>query len=180
LDNNNPADVLIRAALTRNDPAAVELIWDRYANDLLAFLATRLCSRHDAEDVLQALFVTIVRKRQILARARCLAAYLYHMARNEAATYVRGHQRKKRDAANTEPWLVPRESGDQPYDLAEQLQVTLSRLPQAQREVVVLKVYREKTFGEIAELLGVSPNTAASRYRYGMERLRNLLKDHIS
>lgn len=178
--DENLADAQIRAALARNDPAAVELIWDRYAADLLAFLAARLCSRDDAEDVLQALFVTIVRKRQILAEAHCLAPYLYRMARNEAATYVRSHRRQKKDAADTEPWLVPRETGDQPYDLAEQLQVTLGRLPLAQREVVVLKVYREKTFGEIAQLLGVSLNTAASRYRYGMERLRNLLKDNAS
>ncbi len=178
--DENSADAQIRAALARDDPAAVELIWDRYAADLLAFLAARLCSRDEAEDVLQTLFVTIVRKRQILAQAHCLAAYLYRMARNEAATYVRSHQRQKRDTADTEPWLVPRETGDQPYDLAEQLQATLSRLPQAQREVVVLKVYREKTFGEIAQVLGVSLNTAASRYRYGMERLRNLLKDSES
>ena len=178
--DENSADAQIRAALAQNDPAAVELIWDRYAGALLTFLAARLGSSDDAEDVLQALFVTIVRKRQILAEARCMAAYLYRMARNETATYVRSHQRHRRDAADTEPWLVPRESGDQPYDLAEQLQVTLSRLPLAQREVVVLKVYREKTFGEIAQVLGVSLNTAASRYRYGMERLRSLLKDNAS
>jgi RNA polymerase sigma-70 factor, ECF subfamily len=178
--DENSADAQIRAALAQNDPAAVELIWNRYAGDLLAFLAARLGSKDDAEDVLQALFVTIVRKRQILAQARCLAAYLYRMTRNEATTYIRSHQRHRRDAADTEPWLVPRDIGDQPYDLAEQLQVTLSRLPLAQREVVVLKVYREKTFGEIAQLLGVSPNTAASRYRYGMERLRSLLKDNAS
>ena len=178
--DENSADASIRAALARGDPTAVELIWDRYADDLLAFLAARLCSRHDAEDVLQALFVRIVRRRQVLARARHLDAYLYRMARNEAATYLRARRLKRRDVADTEPWLVPRETGDQQYDLTEQLQVTLSRLPQAQREVVVLKVYREKTFGEIAELLGVSLNTAASRYRYGMERLRNLLKDSVS
>ncbi|UCD52222.1 MAG: RNA polymerase sigma factor [Phycisphaerales bacterium] len=176
--DDNAADAPIRAALARDDPAAVELIWDRYAADLLAFLAARLCCRDAAEDVLQALFVTIVRKRQTVARARCLTAYLYRMARHEAATYLR--RRRRRDAADAKPWLVPRETGDQPYDLAEQLQVTLGHLPRAQREVVVLKVYREKTFGEIAKLLGVSLNTTASRYRYGMERLRKLLKDSAS
>lgn len=178
--DNNTADTPIRAALARDDPAAVELIWDRYAGDLLAFLAARLCSRHDAEDVLQTLFVRIVRQRRVLARAHHLDAYLYRMARNEAATYLRGRQRKKRDAVDTESWLVPRETGDQAYDLAEQLQVALSQLPQPQREVMVLKLYREKTFGEIAELLGVSLNTAASRYRYGLEKLRSLLKDDVS
>jgi DNA-directed RNA polymerase specialized sigma24 family protein len=41
-------------------------------------------------------------------------------------------------------------------------------------------VYREKTFQEIARLLGISLNTAASRYRYGIERLRTLLKERLS
>jgi len=47
LDKKLP-DNMLRAALARNDPAAVELIWDRYAGDLLAYLQVVLCSRHDA------------------------------------------------------------------------------------------------------------------------------------
>jgi RNA polymerase sigma-70 factor (ECF subfamily) len=73
-----------------------------------------------------------------------------------------------------------RENQDQQYDLAEYLQAALARLPRAQREIVVLKACREKTFSEIARLLGISPNTAASRYRYGMEKLRKLLKGSAS
>ena len=61
--DKNLADNQLRAALAGNDPAAVELIWNRYASDLLAFLRAVLCSGHDAEDVLQAVFVRIVRKR---------------------------------------------------------------------------------------------------------------------
>ena len=174
---NDAADARIRAALAQDDPTAVELIWECYARDLLAFLAARLCCRQDAEDVLQSLFVRIVQKRRVLARARHLDAYLYRMACNEAATFLRGRQRARRDVANTKPWLVVQETGSRQYGLAEQLQAALSQLPQSQREVVVLKVYRDKTFREIARLLGVSLNTAASRYRYGMERLRGLLKD---
>ena len=62
-------------------------------------------------------------------------------------------------------------------ELAEQLETVLARLPQPQREVVVLKIYREKTFQEIARLLDVSQNTVASRYRYGMEKLRIWLQN---
>jgi len=173
----HPADESIRAALAGGDPAAVELLWDRYACDLLALLQSILCSRHDAEDVLQTLFVRIVQKRRALAKARCLDAYVYRMARNEAATYVRGRRRRDGRKARSDGWLVPRESDRRRYDLTEQMQVALNRLPRRQREVVVLKTYRDKTFAEIGRLLGVSLNTAASRYRYGMERLRGLLKD---
>ena len=165
----------IRAALAGDDPAAVEWIWNRYAGDLLAFLQAVLCSRHDAEDVLQTVFVNIVRKRHRLAQARRLDAYIYKMARNEAAGLIRRRQRAQSAKAEHESWLVASHSDDAQTDLAEQLQVALARLPEQQRVVIVLKTYRDKTFEEIAQILGVSRNTAASRYRYGTDKLRTWL-----
>ena len=69
------------------------------------------------------------------------------------------------------------EAGGDRTDLVEEMQTALARLPQTQREIVVMKVYRDKTFREIAETLKLSLNTVASRYRYGMEKLRALLKE---
>jgi RNA polymerase sigma-70 factor (ECF subfamily) len=175
--NEKLSDDELRAALARDDPAAVELIWDRYANDLLAFLRCLLCSAHDAEDVLQTVFVKIVRKRHRLAKARYLDAYVYRIARNEASGWIRRHKRDRQAKVVDESWLVVPESHDGPSDLAEQLQVALSRLPQAQRGVIVMKIYGQKTFLEISRLLGLSQSTVASRYRYGMEKLRILLGD---
>ena len=176
----NSADDPIRTALARDDPAAVELIWDRYAGDVLAFLQAVLCSRHDAEDVLQTVFVKIVYKRRWLAQAGRLDAYIYRIARNEAVTYLRHRKRQKRPETKADRWLEDTAPDRRSDDLAEQVQVALTQLAPAQREVVVLKIYQEKTFLEIGRLLGISLNTAASRYRYGMERLRALLKDFIS
>jgi len=174
LDENQP-DNMLRAALGRNSPAAVELMWDRYANDLLTFLQAMLCSRHDAEDVLQTVFVRIARKRHRLARARCLDAYVYRIARNEASRLISSRKREQIAKLRTESWLMVTENNQELSDLVEQLQAALAHLPQPQREVIVLKIYRQKTFLEISRLLGLSQNTVASRYRYGMEKLRNLL-----
>ncbi len=173
--DNSLVDDQFRAALAGNDPAAVELIWNRYASDLLAFLRAVLCSSHDAEDVLQSVFVRIVRKRHRLAHARRLDAYVYRIARNEAATFLGRRKRDQAANAASESWLTAAQSPDDKSDLAEKLQAALEQLPQPQREVIVMKVYRQKTFLEIAGLLGLSQNTVASRYRYGMEKLRTLL-----
>ncbi|MCP4260756.1 MAG: sigma-70 family RNA polymerase sigma factor [Planctomycetes bacterium] len=173
--DKNRFDNILRTALKQNDPAAVELIWDRYASDLLTFLQAVLRSRHDAEDVLQTVFVRIVRKRHRLARARCLDAYVYRIARNEAYRLVNRRKRDRKIKKTTESWLSVSESNREPSGLAEQLQNALAQLPQPQREVIVLKIYRQKTFLEIARLLGLSQNTVASRYRYAMEKLQNLL-----
>jgi RNA polymerase sigma-70 factor (ECF subfamily) len=168
-------DDQFRAALAGTDPAAVEVIWNRYASDLLAFLRAVLCSSHDAEDVLQSVFVRIVRKRHRLAQARRLDAYVYRIARNEASRLLGRRRRDQAFEAVDESWLTAPESPDDKSDLAEKLQAALERLPRPQREVIVMKIYRQKTFLEIAGLLGLSANTVASRYRYGMEKLRTLV-----
>jgi RNA polymerase sigma-70 factor (ECF subfamily) len=175
--NEKLSDNELRAALARDDPAAVELIWDRYANDLLAYLRCVLYSIHDAEDVLQMAFVKIVRKRYRLAKARYLDAYVYRIARNEASGWIRRRRRDRQPKVVDESWLVVPESHSELSDLGEQLQAALTRLPQAQREVIVMKVYRQKTFLQISRLLGLSQSTVASRYRYGLEKLRVLLEN---
>lgn len=167
----------IRAALARDDPVAAEMIWDRYARDLFAFLQATLGSRHDAEDVLQAVFVRIVGKRRYLAKAECLDAYVFGIARNEVADFLRKRRRKADRDAQADSWLVAANAHENATELADELQTAMARLPQAQREIVVLKVYRDKTFREIAGMFELSLNTVASRYRYAMEKLRDLLKD---
>lgn len=52
----------------------------------------------------------------------------------------------------------------------------LQRLPVEQREVIVLKIWHHYTFEEIGEVLEVSPNTAAGRYRYGLQKIRSCLE----
>lgn len=185
------AEELIRVALRRDDPAACELLWDRYGADLLAFLQATLCSRHDAEDVLQTVFLRIVRKRRHLVAARYLDAYVHQIARNEATSFLRRRRRQKRPLdwdpkrnvsrlgtqSDAQPWLVAAEPADTSREEAEALQAALTRLPAVQREIVVLKTYKDKTFREIAAMLDLSLSTVASRYRYGLEKLRAWLKD---
>jgi len=178
LDKKLP-DNMLRAALARNNPAAVELIWDRYAGDLFAYLQVVLCSRHDAEDVLQAVFLRIVRKRHRLAKAHRMDAYVYRIARNEAFRFIGRRKKGRAIEAVDESWLIVPEGYKELDELAEQLQTALARLPQPQREVIFMKIYRQKTFPEISGLLGLSQNTVASRYRYGMEKLRTLLENLI-
>jgi RNA polymerase sigma-70 factor (ECF subfamily) len=71
------------------------------------------------------------------------------------------------DDMDTASWFEP-EADPRLAALAESLKL----LPAEQREVVVLKVWGDLTFDEIGEQLSISPNTAASRWRYAMEALR--------
>jgi RNA polymerase sigma-70 factor, ECF subfamily len=57
------------------------------------------------------------------------------------------------------------------------VEAALRRLPEAQREVLVLKVWGELSFPQIADSLHIPVNTAASRYRYALARLREELAE---
>jgi RNA polymerase sigma-70 factor (ECF subfamily) len=164
----------IRAAIEADDPVAVELMWDLYAGDLMALLQGLLGSSHDAEDTLQQVFFKLVRLRQRLARTRNLKAYIFRIARNEAWDLIKKRNRQRLRPDIKDVWLTAKTDRDEA--MAEQLTNALMALPPEQRAVIVLKIHRDQTFRQIAKLMGLSQNTAASRYRYGIHRLRTLLQ----
>jgi RNA polymerase sigma-70 factor (ECF subfamily) len=69
------------------------------------------------------------------------------------------------------------DSEQDPGPEAETVSSALAVLPPEQREVIVLRLWHGLTFESVAELQGISPNTAAGRYRYGLQKLRILLKE---
>ncbi len=71
------------------------------------------------------------------------------------------------------PAWFDREEADS--EQGELLESALKELPEKFSEVLVMKIWGEQTFDKIGEALGISLNTAASRYRYGLEALRKKL-----
>ncbi len=168
-------DKAIQTAVTSGDPVALEWLWDDYADDLFAFLCGFLKSRQDAEDCLQQVFTKLVQKRDRLCQARNLKAYLFQMTRNQARTLLKKRQKCARHDQSTD-WLVVKNM-EHNTDLRDHMVWALSTLPEKQRTVLVLKLYRELTFLEISDMLGSSQNTVASQYRYGLTKLRTLLEE---
>ena len=170
------SDSQIRAALARGDSCTLDWIWDAYASRLLAFAGALLCSHHDAEEILQNVFVKIAQNHAHLAAARSLKAYLFTMTRNEAYTLARRRDRREIPVDPDAFGLIPAAPADPPLpDEAEAAARHLAALPEKQREIIVLKIFEEMTFDEISVSLGISLNTAASRYRYGIEKLKRHL-----
>lgn len=154
-------------------------LWLEGHGDRLLLYARQLTpSREDAEDLLQE---TISRLWRESTQHEPETGWVVTMMRRRAID--RGRQRERRQARESryqqtyeigrgdyfEPDFDSRERG-------ELVQQALEVLPRAQREVVVLKVWGELTFAEIAQALELSANTVASRYRYGLGALREKLK----
>src|SRR5437870_10443723 len=99
--------------------------------------------------------------------------YCVRTFRNRALNYRRSLWRRIAREFESQRWFE-RSVGE---TLAErQAMRALAELPPEQREVIVLKIWQAHTFEEIGELLEISPNTAAGRYRYGLQKLRACLK----
>lgn len=169
------ADQAIQEGLAAGDSTVLDMIWTTYSSDMLGYLVSLHGSLHEAEDSLQEVFVALVRKRETVAKAHKLKPYLYRMARNIALNRIRKNQRRRdRDRASA-VWLELEGEQEAPDSRSREIEAALATLPEKQRSVVVLKFFRAKTFPEIGEMLGISENTAGSRYRYGMKKLRGLL-----
>jgi RNA polymerase sigma-70 factor (ECF subfamily) len=148
----------------------IRQLYETHGPALLAYASALLRDPSAAEDVLHQVFLNLLRGRA--AAADQPVAYLFRAVRNGALNHIRGHARET-ELAGCGVWL---ESPDGSAETSLALQSALKALPDAQREVVVLKIWGELTFEEAAEVIGVSPNTAASRYRYGLEKLKQIWK----
>lgn len=154
---------------------------------LLLFSRQQTRSHEDAEDVIQDALVRLFEKLQngeFHGGEEAWLPYLYTSIRRLAIDLSRRDDRRKRreetvsediEADQREafhPWFESESSDD---ETRIQLEAGLKNLPPKFAEVIVMKIWGEQTFAQIGETLGISQNTAASRYRYGLEALKSHL-----
>lgn len=151
-------------------------MFDLAAQRLVRFAITITGNQPDAEDALQGAFARIAFKPRLLARANAPWPYLIRSVRNEALRIIQkrkgtglGVTERGSSEESVESQIVQEETADT-------VRRMLKALPKNQYEVVILKHWEELTFAEIAEALGLSQNTVASRYRYAMEKLQRSLE----
>ncbi len=171
----------LKKLLEADDPLALDLIYENLADDLYNYLAGIMCSIHDAEEVLQELFIKIAEKKRMLAEADSVKAYLLRMAANMANDRLRSYKRKADKQESYEIFIesADEEGGGVGSDEVEELNKALNKISAEQREAVTMKFFMGKTFQEMADNLGISINTAASRYRRALEELKVLLENRI-
>ena len=155
------------------DPAWCERLYDECAAQLLLYGRALGLSHSEAEDVLQDTFLALLRLPQAPARP---AYYVRRCFRNRARNNWRSVWRRLARESESRHWFES-QPDESPREHA--VMRALADLPLRQREVIVLKIWHALTFEEIGSLTGVSPNTAAGRYRYGLQKLRTLTaEDH--
>jgi len=143
-----------------------EALYNRKAAGLILYGRALGLSHGEAEDVLQETFLALMQLTQLPSQPEhyCLRSF-----RNRALNYKRTLWRRLTREFESHHWFE--KSADE--NPAEKVAMRcLAELPQEQREAIVLKVWNRLTFDEIGNLLEISPNTAAGRYRYGLQKIK--------
>jgi len=155
-----------------------ETLYESKAAGLILYGRALGLSHGEAEDVVQETFLALMRLTQAPQQPEhyCLRSF-----RNRALNYKRSLWRRvtrefEAFAGGPHWFETSPEATDDEQDLQTAAIQCLSSLPQEQREVIVLKIWNRLTFDEIGGLLEISPNTAAGRYRYGLQKIKKHLE----
>jgi RNA polymerase sigma-70 factor (ECF subfamily) len=147
-----------------------KICFSELAPGLVLFARQWVRSQADAEDVVQEAFVRFWRRDHNIDNR----ALLYAAVRSAALDLIRRDGRRAR--RETEVYSGMAQFSEPQFSTMDDSQgilaTSIERLPHEQREVLVMKIWNELTFAEIGETLGISQNTAASRYRYALAALK--------
>lgn len=151
-------------------------LYDAHAAGLFHYFRSFTGGEADAKDLLQELFLKLGRT-VIPPDITNLRAWLMKLAHHQAIDWLRRHRVRRRAEEEMSPLEMFAAQADPDQEaLAQHLTRALALLPLEQRSVAQLKLWDGLTFDEIAEVQGIPLNTAASRYRYALEKLRSELQ----
>jgi len=148
----------------------LERFYEAKATGLILYGRALGLSHGEAEDVLQETFLALMQSPEF---PREPENYCIRSFRNRALNYKRSLWRRLTRELESARWFE-KLPGESPAE--RDAMNCLVELPVEQREVIVLKIWNQLTFEEIGGLLEISPNTAAGRYRYGLQKIKSKLE----
>ena len=165
--------------IRRGEMQAFDELYDRYSRRLCSYIYRYLGDRDQAEDLLQEVFITVLRDRGLKLREGRLRAWLFTVARNACLTHLRDSRRRQDKArAHFDQRGPEADPGASPEDAAlrgEQaaaVQDALASLPQHQQDALVLKQVGNLTYGQIARIQGVPEGTVKSRLHNAVKHVQ--------
>ena len=156
-------------------PQTWEQLYETHGDALVLYARQFVGGIGEAEDIVHDAFVRLFQKRKN-RRHPNPKALLFKSVRWTALDYLKSNQRREKRESTAATDLFEHQTipfpGSENEDFAALISRLLFKLPDDQREVLILHLWGNLTFREIAEQLDISANTAASRYRYGLDHLR--------
>lgn len=171
------------------DTHAFETLYSRYRLPLFRYLQHQCGNAAIAEELFQDIWLNLVRTRERYQVSATFKTFVYHMAHNRLIDYYRKQKHGVPASYDEHEGLLNLHSTADPISAERQIQgeqqlsllmSAIAELPEAQREAFLLKENTGLSVEQIAEITGVNAETAKSRIRYALNKLRNCinLDDH--
>ncbi len=157
--------------------AEVERAYDKHAGKLYKYALMILADHEAAEDAVQRVFVKMMKMGNSILQIESYDGYLRRAVRNECYEIIKKHIRFRGlvDELSSMPIIEDLGKKESNEDERKVLEGAIKKLSPKEREVLHMKVYENKTLAEIGNIIDVSVNTVASRYRYALSKLRQML-----
>jgi RNA polymerase sigma factor (sigma-70 family) len=175
---------LLMIRFNRGDCRAVRDIYALHKDELVSLAAALLHDKTSAEDAVHDVFAKLIARQETLKITTNLRSYLLTAVANAARQQY--HSKSKEPKLSLDAENIPEiDTNDRPdlsvidHEQKLRLAKALSALPYDQREVILLRHFSGLKLKAIASIQNVSNNTAQGRYRYGLEKLRSLLKGEL-
>lgn len=164
-------------AVRDGDLSSLGMLFERYHTALFDFLSRMTGDRTAAEDLVQDVFVRVLKYRATYREGGRFETWVFRIARNARADYFR--KRRSTETVDTQEIEVPADSRGPADDFAsrrevERLQRALLLLREDRRELIVLTRYRGMKHDAIADLLGVDAGTVKVRLHRALKELREI------
>ena len=178
---------LIKIYLT-GDESALGMLIQRHQSQIFSFLMSKLKNKAIAEDLFQDVFVKVINtmKAGKYNEEGKFLPWVMRIAHNLVIDHFRKSNRMPA-FRNTDEFDIFSVLGDGNLNAEKQLiqeqifsdvKELVNELPEEQKEVLVMRMYKDMSFKEISENTGVSINTALGRMRYALINMRKLIKKH--
>ena len=186
--NNELSDSQLVKLYLNGNEGGFEVLLERYQSRIFTSIHLIVKDRYIAEDLTQETFIKALKtlKAGRYNDEGKFQPWIMRIAHNLAIDHFRRNKRFPtiimEDGTNVFNTLefseAPYETIQEQKDTKEKLRALIEELPEAQREVLVMRHYMEMSFQDIAESTGVSINTALGRMRYALINLRKKMLKH--
>ena len=165
---------------------ALEVLINRHNQKILSFIYSKVLNRDVAEDIFQDTFIKVIKtlKRGSYSEEGKFLPWVMRIAHNLIIDYFRKNKRMPK-FEGSEDFNIFSVIKDEKLNVEKQiikdqidsdLSLLIEELPDDQREVLIMRIYKDMSFKEIAENTGVSINTALGRMRYALINLRKVVQ----
>lgn len=172
---------LIRKVHNGNKDALNSIV-QKYYDEIYRFCVFMTGQETDSYDITQEVFLKLIRYIDT-CQNKNLKGYLLIIARNLCFDYFRHKKRMIGAESVVEMETVVKLEKEEQTDYVENrlfLKDALVKIPEEQREVIILRIYEELKFAEIAKMLGCNVSTVKSRYHLGIRKLKKIMEEYKS